>query len=97
MGVRSPPAARSHARAAHAPARRPGAPAPARRAAAAPAIGRAVSRFLRTTPKADTARGEAALARAVATRRLVLVTCGGPFDARRGHYRDNIVVTAVPL
>ena len=30
-------------------------------------------------------------------RRLVLVTCGGPFDARRGHYRDNIVVTAVPL
>ncbi len=30
-------------------------------------------------------------------RRLVLVTCGGPFDARRGHYRDNIVVTAIPL
>ena len=30
-------------------------------------------------------------------RRLVLVTCGGPFDQRRGHYRDNIVVTAVPL
>ena len=29
--------------------------------------------------------------------RLVLVTCGGQFDARRGHYRDNIVVTAVPL
>ncbi len=28
--------------------------------------------------------------------RLVLVTCGGPFDARAGHYRDNIVVTAVP-
>ena len=28
--------------------------------------------------------------------RLVLVTCGGPFDAARGHYRDNIVVTAVP-
>ena len=27
--------------------------------------------------------------------RLVLVTCGGPFDARSGHYRDNIVVTAV--
>lgn len=26
--------------------------------------------------------------------RLVLVTCGGPF--RDGHYRDNIVVTAVP-
>lgn len=28
--------------------------------------------------------------------RLVLVTCGGPFDAATGHYRDNIVVTAVP-
>ena len=31
------------------------------------------------------------------TRRLTLVTCGGPFDARKGHYRDNIVVTAVPI
>lgn len=28
--------------------------------------------------------------------RLVLVTCGGPFDRGAGHYRDNIVVTAVP-
>jgi hypothetical protein len=28
--------------------------------------------------------------------RLVLVTCGGPFDAAKGSYRDNIVVTAVP-
>jgi hypothetical protein len=28
--------------------------------------------------------------------RLVLVTCGGPFDQRTGHYRDNVVVTAVP-
>ena len=27
---------------------------------------------------------------------LVLVTCGGPFDAAAGHYRDNIVVNAVP-
>jgi LPXTG-site transpeptidase (sortase) family protein len=27
--------------------------------------------------------------------RLVLVTCGGPFNARIGHYRDNVVVTAV--
>jgi Sortase domain len=27
--------------------------------------------------------------------RLVLVTCGGPFDHTTGHYRDNIVVTAV--
>ena len=29
--------------------------------------------------------------------RLVLVTCGGPFDYATGHYRDNIVVTAVPV
>ena len=29
-------------------------------------------------------------------RRLVLVTCGGPFNEALGHYRDNIVVTAVP-
>jgi hypothetical protein len=28
--------------------------------------------------------------------RLVLVTCGGPFDASIRHYRDNVVVTAVP-
>lgn len=28
--------------------------------------------------------------------RLVLITCGGPFDARTGHYRDNVVVYAVP-
>lgn len=28
--------------------------------------------------------------------RLVLVTCGGPFNPTTGHYRDNIVVTAVP-
>ncbi len=28
--------------------------------------------------------------------RLTLITCGGPFDAATGHYRDNIVVTAAP-
>jgi hypothetical protein len=28
--------------------------------------------------------------------RLTLITCGGPFDAASRHYRDNIVVTAVP-
>jgi hypothetical protein len=26
----------------------------------------------------------------------VLVTCGGPFLAGEGAYRDNVVVTAVP-
>jgi hypothetical protein len=30
-------------------------------------------------------------------RRLVIVTCGGPFDANTGHYLDNVVVTARPL
>jgi hypothetical protein len=28
--------------------------------------------------------------------RLTLITCGGPFDRRTRHYRDNIVVTATP-
>ncbi len=28
--------------------------------------------------------------------RLVLITCGGSFDASIGHYRDNIVVVAEP-
>ena len=27
---------------------------------------------------------------------LRLVTCGGEFDPSRRHYRDNVVVTAVP-
>ncbi|HST83532.1 MAG TPA: class F sortase [Kineosporiaceae bacterium] len=27
---------------------------------------------------------------------LVLITCGGTFDRSAGHYRDNIIVTAVP-
>jgi hypothetical protein len=29
--------------------------------------------------------------------RLTLITCGGPFDAETGHYRDNVVVTAAPV
>jgi hypothetical protein len=29
--------------------------------------------------------------------RLTLITCGGPFDRRTGHYRDNVVVTAEPV
>jgi hypothetical protein len=27
---------------------------------------------------------------------LILMTCGGSFDAASGHYRDNVLVTAVP-
>ncbi len=30
-------------------------------------------------------------------RRLQVVTCGGPYDADGGGYRDNLVVTADPL
>jgi LPXTG-site transpeptidase (sortase) family protein len=44
---------------------------------------------------------KAALPSSIYTRtgpaKLVLVTCGGPFDARAGHYRDNIIVTATPV
>ena len=29
--------------------------------------------------------------------RLTLITCGGPFDSKTGHYRDNVVVTARPI
>jgi hypothetical protein len=29
--------------------------------------------------------------------RLVLVTCGGPFDEATGHYRDDVVVAATPV
>ena len=29
-------------------------------------------------------------------RRLVLVTCGGPFDTKAKRYRDNVIVTALP-
>lgn len=28
--------------------------------------------------------------------RLVIVTCGGPFDGKTKHYRDNVVLYAVP-
>ena len=28
--------------------------------------------------------------------RLVLVTCGGPFDRASGHYQDNVVIYALP-
>ncbi|HEY6747272.1 MAG TPA: class F sortase [Mycobacteriales bacterium] len=29
--------------------------------------------------------------------RLVLITCGGPFDEDSGRYRDNVVVYALPV
>ncbi|WP_100351215.1 class F sortase [Luteimicrobium subarcticum] len=30
-------------------------------------------------------------------RRLVLMTCGGTWDASTGHYRDNVVLVATPV
>ncbi len=30
------------------------------------------------------------------TPRLIIVSCGGPFDAKTGHYLDNIVAYALP-
>ncbi|WP_259460089.1 class F sortase [Microbacterium sp. AG1240] len=32
-----------------------------------------------------------------ATNDLVLITCGGEFDSRTGHYDDNVVVIAAPV
>jgi hypothetical protein len=32
-----------------------------------------------------------------APNRLFVVTCGGPFDPVTRHYRDNVVVAAVPV
>ena len=29
--------------------------------------------------------------------RLTLITCGGRFDSKTGHYQDNVVVTATPV
>lgn len=31
------------------------------------------------------------------SRRLVMVTCGGPYDAKTHHFLDNVVVTAKPV
>lgn len=48
---------------------------------------------LRQYPKADLP-AEDAFSQKV-TGRLALVTSGGPFDPRSGHYRDNVIVYAV--
>ena len=33
----------------------------------------------------------------VGAQRLVLITCGGPYDRTRGGYRDNLIVVAGPI
>ena len=37
-----------------------------------------------------------ALFKTTGTPTLAIVTCGGPFDASTGHYRDNVIVWATP-
>lgn len=49
----------------------------------------------RTVPKLDL--DEAALFDRSGPHRLALVTCGGPWLEERSSYRDNVIVTAVPL
>jgi hypothetical protein len=49
---------------------------------------------VRTYPK-ETGLPASAFARDGAPR-LVLITCGGPFDAATGNYEDNVVVYATP-
>jgi hypothetical protein len=47
-------------------------------------------------PKARLTRDTNAFRQDVA-HRLVLITCGGPFDRARGHYTENVVVVATPV
>jgi len=48
---------------------------------------------IRTVPKPQLPIG---IFTRTGTPKLVLVTCGGPFDPQIGHYLDNVVVTASP-
>jgi sortase (surface protein transpeptidase) len=47
-------------------------------------------------PQAQLTSATAAFRQDVA-HRLVVITCGGPFDRGRHRYLDNVVVTAVPI
>jgi hypothetical protein len=50
---------------------------------------------LRAYPKASLPAGVVFGQRV--TPRLVIVSCGGPFDSTTGHYLDNIVAYAIPV
>ena len=50
---------------------------------------------VRSVPRADL-RHETVVFSAAGDPRLVLVTCGGAYDAARGGYQDNVVVVARP-
>ena len=51
------------------------------------------STFVPRTSLAD----HAATLSFVGAHRLVLITCGGPYDRARGGYRDNLIVVAGPI
>ena len=50
---------------------------------------------VRLVPRAEL-RHRTVVFSAAGRRRLVLITCGGPYDASRGGYQDNVVVIAHP-
>ncbi|GCD90588.1 class F sortase [Nocardioides sp. LS1] len=63
-------------------------------------VGKRLSQWYRVTsvrlvPQADLSRQSVVFSGA-GDRRLVLVTCGGVYDASRGGYQDNVVVVARP-
>lgn len=47
-----------------------------------------------TVPKAELPLAE--IFTRAGPERLMIITCGGPFEHDTGHYRDNVVVSAVP-
>ena len=53
-------------------------------------------RSVRLVPRADL-RHQSVVFSAAGDRRLVLITCGGTYDAARGGYQDNVVVVARPV
>ena len=51
---------------------------------------------IRKVPKARLAAGTTLFNQDL-KHRLVMITCGGPFDRQTHHYRDNVVLTASPI
>jgi hypothetical protein len=51
---------------------------------------------VQTIPKVELAAGTALFSQDV-KHRLVMITCGGPFDRRTHRYRDNVVIVAMPV
>ena len=64
--------------------------------AAGPAVIRYWVTSVTTVPKARLSASADPFRQDVANR-LVMITCGGPFDRARHSYRDNVVIVAVPV